>query len=190
MSSKPKIIGLSGSIRKGSFNTAILKTLGSTIADRADLEIIPLNDIPLYNEDLDTVTPPPSVAALRAKIGAADGVIIFSPEYNYGVSGVLKNTLDWASRPYGKSTLIGKPVVTATSSVAATGGVRAQIHLHETLSGIGARVLIRPQIVVGAVHDKVKDGVLIDQGTLGFVVAGADDLLKEIASSARLRQAA
>lgn len=190
MSTKPKIVAISGSIRKGSFNTAILETLADKIADHADVEIVPLNDIPLYDQDLDNVTPPPAVATLRAKIGAADGVIVFSPEYNYGVSGVLKNALDWASRPYGKSTLIGKPVVTATSSVAVTGGVRAQSSLHETLSAIGARVLLRPQIVIGAVHDKVKDGNLVDEATLNFVIAGADDLLKDIRFTAQNRRAA
>jgi chromate reductase len=186
MSTKPKIVAISGSIRKGSFNTAILETLAAEIADRATVEILPLNDIPLYDQDLDNATPPAAVATLRAKIGAADGVIILSPEYNYGVSGVLKNALDWASRPYAKSTLIGKPIVTGTSSVAATGGVRAQAQLHETLSAIGARVLLRPQIVIGAAHDKVKDGKLIDKATLSFVVAGADDLLKDIGQTAAL----
>lgn len=190
MSSKPKIVAIAGSIRKGSFNTAILQTLAAAVADRADVEIVSLNDIPLYDQDLDTVTPPASVATLRAKIGAADGVVILSPEYNYGVSGVLKNALDWASRPYGKSTLIGKPVVTGTSSVAVTGGVRAQAQLHETLGAIGARVLLRPQIVIGAAHEKVKDGKLADAATLSFVVAGLDDLLKHIAHVRVDRQAA
>ncbi len=190
MSTKPKIVAISGSIRKGSFNTVILQTLAAAVAGRADVEIIPLNDIPLYDQDLDTVTPPASVATLRAKIGAADGVIIFSPEYNYGISGVLKNALDWASRPYAKSKLIGKPVITGTSSVAVTGGVRAQSQLHETLGAIGARVLLRPQIVIGAAHDKVKDGQFIDTTSLNFVVAGVDDLLKDIASTRYNRQAA
>ncbi len=190
MSTKPKIIAISGSIRKGSFNTAILETVAATVADRADIEIIPLHDIPLYDQDLDNVTPPASVATLRAKIGAADGVIILTPEYNYGISGVLKNALDWASRPYAKSTLISKPVVTGTSSVALTGGVRAQSQLHETLSAIGARVLLRPQIVIGSAHEKVKDGQLIDATSLSFVIAGVHDLLNDIAATHRNQQAA
>ncbi|MBL8644937.1 MAG: NAD(P)H-dependent oxidoreductase [Rhodospirillaceae bacterium] len=186
---KPRLIGISGSLRQNSFNTAILASVAADIADRAVLEIVPLNDIPLYSEDIDTATPPHAVVRLRAAIANADGVVIASPEYNYGISGVLKNALDWASRPYGKSAFNGKPVLTATSSVAFTGGVRAQAQLTETLGAIGAHVLIRPQIVVPAVHEKLKDGKL-DHATLGFVRAGIDDLLKAVQANRAVLKAA
>lgn len=175
-----KILAISGSLRRESFNTAILKTLGDSLSG-VDFEIFPLNDVPLYDQDLDTATPPAGVAALRRAILEADGVIVASPEYNYGVSGVLKNALDWASRPYGRSAFNRKPVMTLTSSPAFTGGVRAQSSLHETLFAVGARPLARAQIVVALVHEKVKDGRLVDEPTLGFLKAGTDDLLKEIA---------
>jgi chromate reductase len=105
---------------------------------------------------------------------------MISPEYNHGMSGVLKNALDWASRPYGRSALKGKPVLTMTASPAFTGGVRAQQQMNETLVSIPARLVLRPQIVIGSVHDKVRDGRLVDEATLSFALAGVDDLLETI----------
>ena len=175
--SKPRIVGLSGSLRQGAYSTAILAGLRDAVADRADLVIHSLSDVPLYNQDLDTDTPPDAVAALRAAIGEADGVVIVSPEFNYGLPGVLKNALDWASRPYGVATLTGKPVLTVTESPAFTGGARAHAPLNEVLLAIGARITPRPQAVVAAVHEKVTDGKLSDPTVLAFLSAGVDDLL-------------
>jgi chromate reductase len=177
---KPRLLGISGSLRKASTNTAVLSALAQAVADRAVLEIFPLNDLPLYNEDIDAVPLPPAVVAFRAAVGAADGVVISSPEYNYGMSGVLKNALDWASRPYGKSNLTGKPVLTITVSAASTGGVRAQGQLNETLTAIAALVVLRPQSVIGSVFSKMKDGKFTDETSMKFLTAGIDDLLRDI----------
>lgn len=177
---RPRLLGISGSLRQDSGNTAILRSLGEALSDRADFELFPLNDIPPYDQDADTDAPLAMVQALRDAIGQADGVIIASPEYNHGMSGVLKNALDWASRPYARSTLIDKPVLTITASPAFTGGVRAQQQLNETLHAITARVVRRPQTVIGAVHEKVKDGKLTDAATLDFLVQAADHLLRDI----------
>ena len=177
---KPRLLGISGSLRKASTNTAILNALAAAVADKATLEIFPLNDLPLYDQDIDVDPSPRAVAALRAAIGAADGVVIASPEYNYGMSGVLKNALDWASRPYGKSNLTGKPVLTITASPASTGGVRAQSQLHETLTAIAALVVLRPQAVIGGVFQKMQDGKFTDETSMQFLIAGIDDLLRDI----------
>lgn len=177
----PLLLGLSGSLRRDSFNTQILKTLDEALGEKAELRVFPLNDIPLYDQDLDTDTPPAPVAALRAAIGEADGVVIASPEYNHGMSGVIKNALDWASRPYAQAKLTGKPVFVLTSSPGAVGGARAHAQLNETLAGIGARTVLRPQAVIPAVHEKITDGRLTDQATLGFLLRGIDDLLRDIA---------
>lgn len=176
-----RLLGISGSLRAESFNTGILKALQSGLGDRAELTLFPLNDVPLYDQDADTETPPAAVKALRDAIGEADGIVIASPEYNYGMSGVLKNALDWASRPYGKAKLTGKPVLTITSSPASTGGVRAQSGLNETLTAIGARVVFGPQAVVGAVHEKVKDGQIAHEQTRDFLTGRLDALLADIA---------
>jgi chromate reductase, NAD(P)H dehydrogenase (quinone) len=146
---------------------------------RVALDIFPLHALPLYNEDDDAGHAPESVRALRSAI-ASDGVIMISPEYNHGMSGVLKNALDWASRPYGLSVLKSKPVLTMTASPALIGGVRAQQQMNETLASIPARPVFRPQIVIGGVHGKVRDGRLIDEAALSFALSGADDLIEEI----------
>jgi chromate reductase len=102
----------------------------------------------------------------------------------------LKNALDWASRQYGQSTLMRKPVLTMTASPAFTGGVRAQQQMNETLLSIPARPVLRPQIVIGGVHEKVRDGRLIDEAVLSFALAGVDDLLEEIRTARAVRAAA
>ena len=183
MSNKPRLLGISGSLRKASANTAILKALAEPVADKAVLEIFPLHDLPLYNQDTDVEPWPAAVTAFREAIAAADGVIISSPEYNYGMSGVLKNALDWASRPYGKAKLTGKPVLTITASVATTGGVRAQLQLNETLTAIAALVVLRPQSVIGSVLQKMTDGKFTDETSLKFLTAAVDDLLRDIAKT-------
>ena len=181
--SKPRLLGISGSLRKASTNTALLKALAESVADRATLEIFPLNDMPLYDQDIDVEPPRPAVAAFREAIAKADGVIVTSPEYNYGMSGVLKNALDWASRPYGKSRLTGKPVLTVTASAASTGGVRAQAQLNETLTAIAALVVLRPQSVIGSIFQKMTDGKFTDETSLKFLSAAVDDLLRDIAKT-------
>jgi chromate reductase len=178
--SKPQLLGISGSLRRSSFNTAVLASLAEAVADRVTLEIFRLNDVPLYDQDDDRDVPPLAVAVLWQAITRADGIVISSPEYNFGVSGVLKNALDWASRPRGKSKLTGKPVLTMTASTAFTGGARAQVQLSETLTAIAARVVLRPQIVIASVHEKIKEGRLADAATLDLLVAGVDDLLRDI----------
>ena len=178
--SKARLLGISGSLRKGSFNTAILASLGASIEEHASLHILPLNDLPPYDQDADTGTPPEAVARLRCAIASADGLVIASPEYNHSISGVLKNALDWASRPFGQSTLSGKPVLTLTSSTAFTGGVRAQAQLTEVLTAIAAKLVHRPQTVIGSAHQKIVDGRLVDEATLEFLQDGIDDLLRLI----------
>src|SRR5256884_1237188 len=131
-----RLLGLSGSLRRASNSTAVLRGLQDTLGLRAALDIFPLHAIPLYNEDNDAEHAPESVRALRSAIDASDGVIMISPEYNHGMSGVLKNALDWASRPYGRSALRNKPVLTMTASPAFTGGVRAQQQMYERLASI------------------------------------------------------
>jgi chromate reductase len=184
------LLGLSGSLRRGSNSTAVLRGLQDALAPRAALNMFSLHGMPLYNEDDDAEHAPESVRALRSAIETSDGVIMISPEYNHGMSGVLKNGIDWASRPYGRSALRGKPVLTMTASPAFTGGVRAQQQMNETLVSIPARLVLRSQIVIGGVHEKVRDGRLVDEAALRFALAGVDDLLEEIMAARIVRAAA
>ncbi|MFA7588105.1 MAG: NAD(P)H-dependent oxidoreductase [Novosphingobium sp.] len=163
-----KLLGIAGSLRNGSFSAAIIESLKAGLPGGVELTLHPLDNVPLYNQDLDTLTPPAGVTALRDAIAAADGLIIVTPEFNYGLPGVLKNALDWASRPYGASSLIGKPVVTMSNSPAFTGGVRAQAQLNETLLATQSRIPGGAQVVIGEVHTKIEDGRLIDAAALDF----------------------
>src|SRR2546422_3489765 len=153
-----RLLGLCGSLRRASNSTAVLRGLKDALGLRAALDIFPLHALPLYNEDDDAERAPESVRALRSAIDASDGVIIISPEYNHGMSGVLKNALDWASRPYGLSVLKRKPVLTMTASPAFIGGGRAQEPKNENVASIPATSVFLAPIVNGGVPEKVRGG--------------------------------
>lgn len=174
------LIGISGSLRQASSNTAVLRTLQEKLPANVVLTLLPLDAIPLYNQDLDGDQPPVPVQGFKREIAHCDGIIICSPEYNFGMSGVLKNALDWASRPAFASPLKGKPVLLMTCSPAITGGVRAQAQLRETLGGTLSRVIARPPVVIGAVHTKIEHGRLADAANLDFALAAVRDLVAEI----------
>lgn len=173
-----KILGLSGSLRRDSAHGAVLRTVAEQLPTGVALQLYELHEVPPYNEDLDGDAPPAAVLALREAVRCADAVLIGSPEYNHGMSGVLKNALDWISRPHGKSTLGGKPVLTFTASPAFTGGVRAHQQLNETLTAIQAVQVAYPQIVIGSVAGKLEDGRLVDEAANAFLMAGVKRLLQ------------
>ncbi len=174
------LLGISGSLRAGSFSTAVLNTIMA--AERAGVAWAgcDLGTIPLYNQDLDVDGGPAAVSAFRAAIARSDGLVVVSPEYNYGMPGVLKNALDWASRPGFASALKGKPVVYMTASPGALGGARAQVHLLEFFGAVLARPVIGPQVAIAGVGQKIEDGRLTDPPTLTVVENAVAALLKEI----------
>jgi chromate reductase, NAD(P)H dehydrogenase (quinone) len=175
-----RLLGISGSIRQGSTNTVILRTLAERLDGRASLTLFPLNDVPLYNGDLDGERMPEPVRALKNAIAQSHGIILCSPEYNHGMSGVLKNALDWASRPAFASPLKGKPSLLMTSSPGYVGGARAHLQMQETLVSSLARVVVRPQVVIAGVMQKITDGRLADESSIKFCLEAIDDLIKEI----------
>ncbi|HWK45453.1 MAG TPA: NADPH-dependent FMN reductase [Stellaceae bacterium] len=177
---QPSLLGLSGSIRRGSTNTAILRTIAGHLGSKASMTLFPLNDVPLYNGDLEGEHLPPPVQALKDAIAGADGIILCSPEYNHGMSGVLKNALDWASRPGFNSPLKNKPALIMSSSPGAIGGARAHAQVRETLASALARVVARPQVTIAGIFQKVTDGHLTDEASLKFCLEAVDDLLSEI----------
>jgi chromate reductase len=138
-----RILGLSGSLRRGSHNTALLRAAALSLPSGVELEVYDdLRDLPAYDADLDTLeTEPESVARLREAIADADGVLISTPEFNGSIPGVLKNALDWASRPFPDSTLKGKPVAVVGASTGLFGAVWAQAETKKILGIIGADVL-------------------------------------------------
>jgi chromate reductase len=187
-----QILGLSGSLRRHSHSTAVLRTLAEVMAPTAEVKVFSLADIPLYDQDKDGEHGPEAVRALKAKIAQCDGLIIVTPEYNYGIPGVLKNALDWASRPAYGSVLKDKPVSIMSVSPAFTGGVRALSQLRETLAATMSRVVGGPDVVIAGVANKVSEGRLIDDGALRFALDATQLLLGEIRhrQSARPAEAA
>ncbi|MFS2163037.1 NADPH-dependent FMN reductase [Variovorax sp. Varisp62] len=177
---KVRLAGISGSLRSGSHNTAILQTLQERLADGVELSLFSLADLPLYNSDLELVELPPAVAAFRRALQEADGLVLCSPEYNGGTSGVLKNALDWASRPANASPLKGKHVLIISSSPAFTGGARAHAHLRDTLASTLSRVVVHPPVVVAGVHEKVKEGRFVDEPNIQFALGAVAALVAEL----------
>jgi chromate reductase len=171
-----QLLGLSGSLRRASHSTAILRELQAELGARAALEIF-VPRLPLYDEDEQASESLEPVERLRRAIAAADGVVICTPEYNHGTPGVLKNALDWISRPSGKSVLRAKPVLIVSNSPGFTGGVRAQVQLHSTLLAMHARILPGREVVIGGIADKLRDGRFVDRGHLAFTLAAVDRLI-------------
>jgi chromate reductase, NAD(P)H dehydrogenase (quinone) len=137
-----RILGLSGSLRRGSHNTSLLRAAATTLPSGAELEVYDgLRDLPHYDSDMDVEPAPEPVARLREAIANADGVLIATPEYNGSIPGVLKNALDWASRPFPDNALRGKPVAVIGASTGLFGAVWAQAEVRKVLGVIGADVL-------------------------------------------------
>jgi chromate reductase, NAD(P)H dehydrogenase (quinone) len=189
-----RIAGISGSLRQASFSTALIKLLARHLQPAIEPSLVDIRDVPLYKEDLDGDNKPAAIHAVNTAIAQADAVLFATPEYNHGVPGVLKNTLDWISRPVSNSVLKNKPVTIITSSLAFTGGVRAQHQLRETLTSLLARVVPGPEVVVGGVHTKFQDEAFLDQPTLDFMLSSLDRLRSEVvlrnAANAALQAAA
>jgi chromate reductase len=169
MSAELNVVTLLGSLRKGSFNAMVARTLPRLAP--AGMTITPLPsiaDIPLYDADIQQEEGfPQSLEAIAAQIRAADGVVIVTPEYNYSVPGGLKNAIDWLSR-LPEQPLAGKPVLIQTSSMGAIGGARCQYHLRQILVFLDAMVMNKPEFMGGVIQSKVdqQTGEVVDQSTL------------------------
>jgi chromate reductase, NAD(P)H dehydrogenase (quinone) len=162
---KLNVLGLCGSLRKGSYNRMALRAAMEVAPAGMTIETIEIGSIPPYNKDVEDQGFPASVQALAAKIAAADAVLFVTPEYNYSVPGVLKNAIDWVSRvpiqPFN-----GKPVAIMGASQGAIGTARAQYHLRQTCVFLNAFPLNRPEVMIGHAQDKFdKDSRLTDETT-------------------------
>jgi chromate reductase, NAD(P)H dehydrogenase (quinone) len=175
-----RLLGISGSLRRSSACAAVLRTLGERLPPGALMSIACLDQLPLYNEDEERADMLQAVSAFKVAIDTADGLVVISPEYNHGISGVLKNAIDWVSRPGYESVLKNKPVLVMSASNSPLGGVRAQLQLRETFASTLSRVVARRQVVIGQASKKVTDGKLADDATLAFIDDAIGDLLDEI----------
>jgi chromate reductase len=178
---KVSLIGMSGSLRAGSFSNAILATLGEKFADRADLKVYDLAPIPAYNQDFEGDKRPPLVKQMLADIDAADGLVFCAPEFNHSIPGVLKNAIDWASRPAFTSVLAYKPVAIMATSRGPLGGARCLEHMKVALDSCLSRVTLAREVIITAAETRIKDGRLVDETCLGFSCGAVEALLHEIA---------
>ena len=159
------ILGFAGSLRKGSFNKSLLSAALELVPDGATLEIFDLEGIPPFNQDQES-QPPERVKEFKARIRAADAILIATPEYNYSIPGVLKNAIDCASRPYGDNVFEGKPVALMGASIGMLGTARAQYHLRQSMVFLNMHPMNKPEVMVPFAADKVdKTGKLTDDKT-------------------------
>ena len=158
------ILAIPGSLRKSSFNRGLLVAAGELLPEGMTLEIFDLHDIPFYNEDVEKAGEPPAVAEFKARIAAADALLIATPEYNHSIPGVLKNALDWASR--GKLAVVsGKPLAILGGG-GNFGSVRAQDDLRKVATTLKMQVLNRPEVAVQRIREKFNlEGRLVDEIT-------------------------
>lgn len=159
------ILGIAGSLRKGSYNRAALRAAQELAPEGAEIELFELDAIPLFNQDLEPQMPR-AVADLKARIREADAVLFVTPEYNYSVPGVLKNAIDWASRPYGDNSWDGKPAAIMGASPGMLGTARAQYHLRQMLVFLNMYPLNRPEVMIARAQEKFDgEGNLTDPET-------------------------
>ena len=164
-----KVIGISGSLRAGSYNSMALRAAQKLAPAGIEVEIASIADIPLYNDDVRAAGEPASVSALKAKIKAADGVLIVSPEYNFSIPGVLKNTLDWMSRPP-EPPFTGKAVAFMGASPGPVGTARVQYDLRKVMVFLDAFVVNKPEVFISNCAAKFNaQGELTDEPTAKFI---------------------
>lgn len=161
-----KILGICGSLRKVSYNRGLLLAAKDLAPEGTSIEIAELHDIPLFDQDLEAHGDPAPVAALKDRIRQADAVLIATPEYDWGLPGVLKNALDWVSRPAGQSTLKQKPLAMMGASDGPWGTTRAQLQLRQTLTYMDVLTLPSPWVYVALAKEKFDaSGALSDERT-------------------------
>ena len=176
-----RILAISGSLRRDSHNTALLRAAAELLGPDDELLLYEgLRDVPPYSEDDETEPAPAAVAALRAAVAAADAVLISTPEYNHSIPGALKNALDWASRPHATNVFRNKPVAVIGSSAGLFGAVWAQAELRKVLEAMGARVA-DVELAVGLAAEKFDDrGRLVDDDVRAQLAGALEALLAEL----------
>lgn len=182
-----KIVGIVGSLRRESFNLQLAQAAGSMLDGRASFEVLDFSDVPLFNQD-DEFPPPAAVVEVREKVRAADGLWFFSPEYNHFFPGVLKNLIDWLSRPVDADhpqVLMGKPVAISGITPGMSGTGLAQDHLVTLLSFLCADIMNSPRLTIPKAFDLMKDGKLDLTASEKYLRREADAFLTFIGRRAR-----
>lgn len=165
-----RVLAFAGSLRQASYNRALLRAAQGLSPDGMALDVFDIAEIPLYNGDVEAQGDPPPVAAFKQAIGAADAVLIATPEYNHGVPGVTKNAVDWASRPPRSAALDGKPVGIIGASPGQTGSARGQSQLRQAFEFTNSYCMPQPELLVFRAHEKFDQaGNLTDEATAKYL---------------------
>lgn len=184
---KKKILAIVGSLRKESWNRQLAEAVGQYLGDKADFEILEYADIPFMNEDLEA-DPPAAIQRVRAKVQEADGLWFFTPEYNHSYSGVLKNLIDWLSRPLNdgsRPVIIGKPAAISGASMGGGATFVAQDLLVMLLSFLNLQIMNQPRLGIGNVQDQAENGKLKLVSSQPYLEKQADAYLKFLDQAAQ-----
>ena len=166
---KIKILAFAGSLRKGSYNKALIRAAVEVAPENITIEVFDLEGIPPFNQDFEA-SPSQRVKEFKEKIRNADALLIATPEYNYSIPGVLKNAIDWASRPRVDTPLEGKPVAIMSASIGRFGGARAQYHLRQSFIFLNMHPFNRPEVMLSdAVHNVDSNGKVTNEQTRQFI---------------------
>lgn len=169
MSKPVRILGIAGSLRRESYNRAALRAATELVPDGATIETFELDGIPGFNQD-EEQNPPAKVTELKRRVREADAILFVTPEYNYSVPGVLKNAIDWASRPYGDSAWNGKPAAIMGASIGVIGTARAQYHLRQMMVFLNMFPINQPEVMIGNASERFDaEGNLTDETTKDFI---------------------
>jgi chromate reductase len=175
------VVGIVGSLRKQSYNRSLMNAVKEMTPEGVTLETLEIGEVPLFNQDREAADYPKEAQGLKDKIKAAGGVIIATPEYNRSIPGVLKNMIDWTSRPYGTSAWSGKHVATMGATGGAIGTAVAQGHLRQILTYLNTRIMGQPEFYLGGVTTKLDaNGVLTDESTKEHIAKFWDSFIKAI----------
>ena len=171
------ILGIAGSLRAASFNRAALRAAQALVPEGATLETFDIKGLPGFSQD-DEANPPAQVVELKQRIRAADAILFVTPEYNYSIPGVLKNAIDWASRPYGDSAWTKKPVAVMGASIGALGTARAQYHLRQTFVFLDMRAVNQPEVMISQAHKHFDEqGNLTDEAAKKLIRQLLEELI-------------
>jgi chromate reductase len=163
------ILGIAGSLRRQSYNRSALRAAQQLVPAGATLDIFELDGIPGFNQD-DEQNPPAKVVELKKRVRAADAILFVTPEYNYSVPGVLKNAIDWASRPYGDSAWNGKPAAIMGASIGNIATARAQYHLRQMFVFLNILAINQPEVMIGNAAERFdENGNLTDEETKDYI---------------------
>jgi chromate reductase, NAD(P)H dehydrogenase (quinone) len=184
-----RVVGIAGSLRRASYNRALLCAAQQLAPPSLRIDTEELDDVPMFNADLDGTSPPEGVARLRQAVGAADGLLLVTPEYNHGVPGVMKNAIDWLSQPLRQSVLDGKPTALMGASTGPAGTARGQTQLRQAFVLTNTPAMLRPEVLIGRAQEKFDGtGRLTDEGTRQFVASFLEQFAVWIRQQQRARE--